>query len=55
VFILDTDVVSNLRKKKPHPNLVSWIDGIAGRTWQPLYDPFHSKWLIEPPDSASTR
>jgi hypothetical protein len=20
-----------------------------------LYDPFHGKWLIEPPDSASTR
>ena len=26
MFILDTDVVSNLRKKKPHPTLVSWID-----------------------------
>jgi predicted nucleic acid-binding protein len=33
MFILDTDVVSNLRKKKPHPNLVSWIDDIG---WQDL-------------------
>jgi predicted nucleic acid-binding protein len=33
MFILDTDVVSNLRKKKPHPNLVSWIDEIG---WQDL-------------------
>jgi predicted nucleic acid-binding protein len=24
-FLLDTDVVSNLRKKKPHPRLVSWL------------------------------
>jgi predicted nucleic acid-binding protein len=30
---LDTDVVSNLRKKKPHPNLVSWMDEIG---WQDL-------------------
>ncbi len=33
MFILDTDVVSNLRKKKPHPNLVSWLDEIG---WQNL-------------------
>jgi predicted nucleic acid-binding protein len=33
MFILDTDVVSNLRKKKPHPNLVSWMDEIG---WQDL-------------------
>lgn len=33
MFILDTDVVSNLRKKKPHPNLVSWLDEIG---WQDL-------------------
>ena len=26
MYILDTDVVSNLRKRKPHPTLVSWID-----------------------------
>jgi toxin FitB len=30
---LDTDVVSNLRKKKPHPNLVSWMDEVG---WQDL-------------------
>jgi predicted nucleic acid-binding protein len=33
MFILDTDVVSNLRKKKPHPNLVSWMDEVG---WQDL-------------------
>lgn len=33
MFILDTDVVSNLRKKKPHPNLLSWMDEIG---WQDL-------------------
>jgi predicted nucleic acid-binding protein len=33
VYILDTDVVSNLRKKKPHPALLSWIDEIG---WQEL-------------------
>lgn len=33
MFILDTDVVSNLRKKKPHPNLASWMDEIG---WQDL-------------------
>jgi toxin FitB len=33
VYILDTDVVSNLRKKKPHPNLVIWMDEIG---WQDL-------------------
>jgi predicted nucleic acid-binding protein len=26
VFILDTNVVSNLRKQKPHPKLVAWLD-----------------------------
>lgn len=33
MFILDTDVVSNLRKKKPHPTLVSWI---AEAGWEEL-------------------
>ena len=33
MFILDTDVVSNLRKKKPHPNLLKWMDEIG---WQDL-------------------
>lgn len=33
MFILDTDVVSNLRKKKPHPSLVSCIDEVG---WQDL-------------------
>jgi predicted nucleic acid-binding protein len=33
VFILGTDVVSNLRKKRPHPNLLSWMDEIG---WQEL-------------------
>jgi|SRR5579872_888140 len=33
MFILDTDVVSNLRKKKPHPNLERWIDETG---WQDL-------------------
>jgi toxin FitB len=33
VFILDTDVVSNLRKKKPHPHLLDWMDEIG---WQDL-------------------
>jgi predicted nucleic acid-binding protein len=33
VFVLDTDVVSNLRKKKPHPNLQRWIDETG---WQEL-------------------
>jgi len=33
VFVLDTDVVSNLRKKKPHPNLASWINEVG---WQEL-------------------
>jgi len=26
MFILDTDIISNLRKRKPHPNLIAWID-----------------------------
>jgi predicted nucleic acid-binding protein len=29
LFLLDTDVVSNLRKAKPHPNLVSWLQSVA--------------------------
>ena len=29
MFILDTDIVSNLRRKRPHPSLVPWIDGIG--------------------------
>jgi toxin FitB len=33
VVILDTDVVSNLRKKRPHPKLVSWLDEMG---WQDL-------------------
>lgn len=33
MFVLDTDVLSNLRKKKPHPTLVSWI-GETG--WEEL-------------------
>jgi len=31
VYILDTDVVSNLRKKKPHPSLLSWMDEVGWR------------------------
>jgi len=33
MFILDTDVISNLRKKKPHPTLLGWIGEIG---WQEL-------------------
>lgn len=33
MFVLDTGVVSNLRKKKPHPNLQRWIDETG---WQEL-------------------
>jgi predicted nucleic acid-binding protein len=33
VYVLDTDVVSNLRKKKPHPTLLSWMDEIG---WEEL-------------------
>ena len=29
LFLLDTDVVSNLRKAKPHPRLVSWLQSVA--------------------------
>jgi predicted nucleic acid-binding protein len=28
LFLLDTDVVSNLRKAKPHPNLASWLQSV---------------------------
>ncbi len=28
LFLLDTDVVSNLRKTKPHPRLVSWLQSL---------------------------
>jgi predicted nucleic acid-binding protein len=34
LIILDTDVVSNLRRKKPHPSLVRWIDSIG---WDELF------------------
>ena len=33
MFVLDTDVVSNLRKKKPHPNLLGWVGEVG---WQEL-------------------
>ena len=33
MYILDTDVISNLRKKKPHPTLLSWMDEVG---WQEL-------------------
>ena len=33
MYILDTDVISNLRKKKPHPALLSWMGSIG---WQEL-------------------
>lgn len=26
MFLLDTDILSNLRKIKPHPHLIPWID-----------------------------
>ena len=26
MFLLDTDIISNFRKAKPHPNLLAWID-----------------------------
>jgi predicted nucleic acid-binding protein len=26
MFVLDTDIISNLRKREPHPNLIGWID-----------------------------
>ena len=29
MIILDTDIVSNLRKKKPHPRLAAWIEAIG--------------------------
>lgn len=33
MFILDTDIVSNLRKKKPHRRLSSWMNGVG---WEDL-------------------
>ena len=33
MFVLDTDVISNLRKKKPHPTLLGWIGDVG---WQDL-------------------
>lgn len=33
MFVLDTGVVSNLRRKKPHPTLLGWIGEIG---WQEL-------------------
>jgi toxin FitB len=29
VFILDTDVISNLRRRNPNPRLLQWIDAIG--------------------------
>lgn len=34
MIILDTDVVSNLRRKKPHPSLLRWIGQIG---WDELW------------------
>jgi predicted nucleic acid-binding protein len=31
VYILGTDLVSNLRRKKPHPKLLSWIESTGWR------------------------
>ena len=28
MYLLDTDVVSNLRKRKPHPNLLAWLGAV---------------------------
>jgi toxin FitB len=28
VYLLDTDVVSNFRKRKPHPKLLEWFDSV---------------------------
>ncbi len=36
LFLLDTDVVSNLRKPKPHPRLVAWMTGDQGDIRIPL-------------------
>ena len=33
MFVLDTDVISNLRKKKPHPTLGGWMGEVG---WQEL-------------------
>ena len=33
MFVLDTDVISNLRKKKPHPTLAAWMGEVG---WQEL-------------------
>ena len=33
MYILDTDVVSNLRKRKPRPTLLDWMDEVG---WQEL-------------------
>lgn len=29
MLILDTDIVSNLRRKRPHPSLARWIGGVG--------------------------
>jgi predicted nucleic acid-binding protein len=29
MFVLDTDIVGNLRKRKPHPNLLSWMGRVG--------------------------
>jgi predicted nucleic acid-binding protein len=33
MFVLDTDIVSDLRKKKPHPRLIGWIEAVG---WEDL-------------------
>lgn len=33
MFILDTDILSNLRKARPHPNLIHWIESVG---WERL-------------------
>jgi predicted nucleic acid-binding protein len=30
MYLLDTNVVSELRKTKPHGAVVQWIEGVAG-------------------------
>ena len=62
MFILDTDVVSNLRKKKPHPNLVSWMDEIGwqdpgllpfvGRAAEPGFKDLQARPTVQRPPNA---
>lgn len=28
-YLLDTNIVSNLRRARPHPNLMTWLHGVA--------------------------